>query len=255
MRPARHRADGGEAPAGDDAGVGVDRERAQILHHLLDRDDRRPRREHGLLLDADDAFDEDVAGAVGLLGVDDGHVRPQRRDGGEHLAGVGAGHGADLRVDLGEIGAAVAAQHGEGQPGGTGLVGVRHGGVGVLLGLDGVRPGVLHRVAHPAQEAGAGIAGVGEHQPPDATHADHLVVDHIGRHADQRQVALALTDDLVSGRERDEMGEPFERERLTVRDVLGDGRFEGHVLRHGPPLLARTTVAVPGAPVRRLIFP
>ena len=44
-----------------------------------------------------------------------------------------------------------------------------------------------------------------------------------GRQPGQGQVALALADDLVAGGERDEVGEPLDRDGVAVADELGDG--------------------------------
>ncbi len=52
--------------------------------------------------------------------------------------------------------------------------------------------------------------------------ADHLVVEQVGRHPDQREIAEALTDDFVPGGERNEVGEPFERDRVAGVDELAD---------------------------------
>ena len=53
-------------------------------------------------------------------------------------------------------------------------------------------------------------------------HADHLVVDEIGRHADEVQILAALPDDLVTRRERNQVREPFERNALAVAHVALD---------------------------------
>ncbi len=78
MRAARHGDDGVDGPGRQD-----DRVRAEALEaidDLLDGDDRRPGGQDRLLLHADDALDEHVAGAVGLLCVDDRDVGPMRGD-------------------------------------------------------------------------------------------------------------------------------------------------------------------------------
>ena len=59
----------------------------------------RARGEHRFLLHADDALDEHVAGAVGLLRVDDRDVGPMRRHARQRLAGERAGDELDVRVD------------------------------------------------------------------------------------------------------------------------------------------------------------
>ena len=159
---------------------------------------------------------------VGLLRVEDGDVRPERGDGGEDLAGVGAGDAADLGVDARQVGADVAAQHPERQARGAGRVGGGHPRVRVLGDRERARPAVLDRVAQAVERAHARVAAPGEGEGPGAAGADHLVVDDVGRHAHEVQVAPALADDLVPGGEGDEVGEALEGQRLPVPDVLRD---------------------------------
>ena len=84
---------------------------------------------------------------------------------------------ADARVHLRQVDPEIAAKHREWQPGGASLVGVGHGGVGMLLDCERARPAVLVGVAEPVQRADPGIAHPGEHQPVGAAHADELIVD------------------------------------------------------------------------------
>src|SRR5256885_1396393 len=65
-----HRTDG---PGRQNAGVGADpigTSWAEIIDDLFDRDDRALGAEHRLLLNADDAFQEDIAFTVRLLRMD-----------------------------------------------------------------------------------------------------------------------------------------------------------------------------------------
>jgi hypothetical protein len=72
------------------------------------------------------------------------------------------------------------------------------------------------------QWADAGVAQVTEdHLARDAS-GNHLVVDQVGRHANQRQLALALADDLVAGGEADKAGETLDRHRHAVVNIGGD---------------------------------
>ena len=167
---------------------------------------------------------------VGLLGVDDRHVGVDRRHGGQLLAGERAGDRRQRRRVLDEVGAAVAAQHGEGQAGGPGGVAVGHPGVAVLLDLQRSRPAVLDRVAEAVQRADAGVAAPREDQLAHAPGADHLVVDDVRRHPHDGEVAPALADDLLAGGDGDEVGEPFEGERVAVVDQLGDRRLRASVI-------------------------
>jgi hypothetical protein len=49
---------------------------------------------------------------------------------------------------------------------------------------------------------------------------DELVVEQVGRHPDQLEFSPALAQQLVTGGERDQMGEAFERDAVAIRDQL-----------------------------------
>src|SRR6266852_2564345 len=68
MRAARHADDGLDGPARQDHRIGA--ALAEIRNDLLDRHERAFRGQHHLLLYADDAFDQHVAGGVRLERVD-----------------------------------------------------------------------------------------------------------------------------------------------------------------------------------------
>ena len=144
-----------------------------------------------------------------------GRMRGHRR---QLLAGERAGDALDVRVHLRQVGADVAAEHRARQARRARLIGVGHGGVGMLLDLERLRPAILDRVAQAVQRADAGIAAPGEDELVDAAHADELVVDQVRRHADQRQVLAALADDLVAGGVRDQVGEPLHRHGVAIAD-------------------------------------
>ena len=196
------------------------------IDDLLDGDDRSRRRQRRLLLHADDAVDEDVAVAVRLLRVDDRDVGTERAHRGERLAGERTGDGPDPRIHARQIGADVAAEHGAGQSGGARGVGVGHRGVAVLLDLERMRPAALDGVAEARQRAHAGVAAPREDQLPGAAGADQLVVEQVRRHADEREVADPLPDDLVAGGERDQMGEAFQGHAVARCHEAGDGLVE-----------------------------
>src|SRR2546430_14057239 len=69
---------------------------------------------------------------------------------------------------------------------------------------------------------------------------DHLVVEHVRRHPDQLEVAAALAQELVPGRERDQVREALERDAVSVVDQLrydvGERGDRGHL--HTDYLLA-----------------
>ena len=82
---------------------------------------------------------------------------------------------------------------------------------------------MLDRVAEPVQRPDARVAAPRKDQLARTAHADHLIVDHVRRHADQSQIALLLTDHFVTGGEGDQVCEPFERDGVAVVDKRGNG--------------------------------
>src|SRR5205807_7045071 len=68
---------------------------------------------------------------------------------------------------------------------------------------------VCSPISQPVQGAHPGIAAPRENELARAAHADELIVDQVGRHADQREVATALADDLVAGSKGNQVREPF----------------------------------------------
>ena len=76
---------------------------------------------------------------------------------------------------------------------------------------------MLHRVAQPVKRADAGVAAPREAGLALATEADQLVIDHVGGHAHEREVAPALTGNR-GGRVRDEVGGALERDDVAVPD-------------------------------------
>ena len=192
------------------------------LDDLLDGHERSPGREHGFLLDPDDALEEHVALPVGFLRVNDRDVGSMGRHGRERFASEGTGDEFHVGVHAGQIGAEVAAEERRRHAGRASGVGMGHGGVTVLLNLNRVRPSALDGIPQPMERPHAGIAAPGEHELPGGAAADHLVVEQVGRHPDQREIAKALTDDFVPGGERNEVGEPFEGDRVAGVDELAD---------------------------------
>lgn len=96
---------------------------------------------------------------------------------------------------------------------------------------------MLDRVAEAVQRSDPGVAAPGEHQLARASHADHLVVDEVGSHPDQGEVAAPLADDLVPGGERDQVREPFQGHAVPVVDEFPDRVGERHDLGHHPVTL------------------
>ena len=173
---------------------------------------------------------------IGLLCVDDPDVGAMRRYRSELLAGERAGD----RGDAGprdEIVAYIPAQHPEGQVGRARCVRGRHPRVRVLLQLERRRPAVLDCVAQTVQRADPRVTRPAEHELPGCAHPDQLVVDDIGRHPHERQVAQALPDQLVPGGVRDQVREALERDGVSVVHELAHrvGKRDGvcHRFRTG----------------------
>ena len=164
--------------------------------------------------------------------MDDGDVGPQRRHCDQRLAGEGAKDFADRRVVFREVRAAMGSQDGERQAGGARVVGAGHIGMAVLLDLKRERPSVFDGVAETVQRADAGVAAPRENQLFRAAHPDELVIYQIRRHADQRQVFLALTDDLVTRRMGDKVREAFHGHFVAIVDKARDRRGQGGDVSH-----------------------
>ncbi len=102
----------------------------------------------------------------------------------------------------------------------------------MLLELERRGPVVLDGVAKPVQRADAGVPAPREHELARAAHSDQLVVDDVGRHADECQVAPLLPDQLVAGRMRDQVREPLERDDVAVVHEVPNRVGERNDLRH-----------------------
>jgi hypothetical protein len=68
----------------------------------------------------------------------------------------------------------------------------------------------------------AGIAAPRENQLCSHAHADHLIIDEIGRHSNERQTLFPLPDNLVAGCERNEMREPFAGKVIAIVNQFGN---------------------------------
>ena len=72
-------------------------------------------------------------------------------------------------------------------------------------------------------------------EPFCAAHANQLIINEIGGHADQGQVPLALANDLMAGGVRDQVGEPFQRNRIAILDEFRHRILQGHEARQRGP--------------------
>ena len=155
-RAAGHLGHGGHRPAGQhDRAV----RRGELVHDLLDGDDRAAGGQHGLLLHAGDAPDRATLPARSACcawmtvtsGLSAGTAVRVSPVNGHSMVRI-------VSVTVSQVGADVAAQHRERQPAGAGDVAGRHPGVAVLLDLQRHRPAGLDRVTEAVQRADTGVA-------------------------------------------------------------------------------------------------
>ena len=182
--------------------------------------------------------------AVGALGMDDRDVGLERRHGVDLPVAVWRRHLADQRVGHRQVGLEVRPQREERQVRGPRGVPRDHPEMRVLLELERGHAqlrdrGRLDAPPDRVEPAHARVAEPREDQLPRDAARDHLVVDDVGRHAAQGQVAPALADDLVAGRERDEVREPLDGDAVAIPDELRDRVAHGRDLaRHASPAAA-----------------
>ena len=208
--------------------VGTDH---RFVHELLDDDDHPVCRERRLLLAAQQAPDLGVAAGRGALRVDDGHVRLQRRDGVDRLLAVRRLDRPDERIGDGQVGLEVAAQREERQVHGARRVAPDHAEVAVFLDLERfARELPFDPAADGTQPPDSWIAEPREHELRCHAAGDHLVVDEVRREARQREITFVLTDDLVAGRERDEVREALDCYGIAVAHEIGDRVAHGRDL-------------------------
>ena len=162
------------------------------------------------------AADDRWAWTIATSGLSGGH-------GVDHAVAVGRRYRPDQRVGGGHVGLEVRAEREERQVHRSGGVPADHPEVAVLLDLERL-VGQLALDAAPdgAEAADARVAEPAEHELGGHAAGDHLVVDDVGGEAGQGQVALALADDLVPGREADEVGEALDRDGVAVADQVGN---------------------------------
>src|SRR5271165_2704440 len=104
----------------------------------------------------------------------------------------------------------------------------------MLFDRQRARPSGLNSVTKTMQGSDSGIASPGKHQPRGATHADHLVINQVGRHANQSQVLAPLADDLMARGERDQMSESLHRQHRAIDYQLGHGLLQACDLSQTP---------------------
>ena len=199
MRAPRLDDDGVDDEPRDDRPVRV-RPDHRLVDELLDHDDHALRRERRLLLAAEQPPDLGVARRRRPLGVDDRDVRLERRHGVDRAVAVGRRDRADQRVRLRQVGLEVAS--GAGRTAGSWRPAVYRPTIPKWLYSSIARAARRGLALDPAPDrvepADARVAEPAEHELAGDAAGDHLVVDQVGRQPGERQVALALADDLVA---------------------------------------------------------
>ena len=236
--------DGVDDQPRDDRPIGIGANRGGRDDLLGDHDDT-PGRKRGFLLYTQQSPDLRVAFAVGTLRMDDRHVRLERGHGMELFAGERAPHPSDSRVDVRNLRSDVRTQRHEGQVGRASHEAHDHPEMRVLLDFD-LRRLRLYRAAERVQAADARIARPAEHHLADASRSDQLVVDEIRGQTAHRETALPLANDFVPGGKRNEVGEPLERDGLSVGNELPDGRLHGHEFVDRKPVRSQRAPAGAG---------
>ena len=136
-------------------------------------------------------------------------------------------------VCCGQVGARVPAQHRERQPGRAGDVAVGHARRGCAPRSRAARASALASASRMrCSEPTPGLPPQEKTSLRGAARADELVVDQVGGHPDQGEVAPPLPDDLVARGERDEVGEAFQRDGVAVADQPRHRLRQRHDLRH-----------------------
>ena len=203
-------------------------------HDLFHHGDDALRGEGRLLLTTEEAPHLYVPVGVGALRMDDRDVGVERRNGVDLFATERTLHGTNQRVHLRQVALGVAAQWVERETVRTGHVATDHAVVAVLLDLKERLTGCKRRrfraSANRVQRADTRVAEPAEDQLRGAPCGNHLVVDQIGRHARQRQVAALLSNDLVPCGKRDAVRESFDGHRIAVVHMRGDRRAHVHKL-------------------------
>jgi len=89
--------------------------------------------------------------------------------------------------------------------------------VGVFFKFKGSGKTFFDGTTKAMQWANAGIAQVAEHQLARYACRDHLIVDQVRRHPNQRQVAQVLANDLMSSGKTDESSKAFIRKLVSEK--------------------------------------
>src|ERR1700722_7232795 len=110
----------------------------------------------------------------------------------------------------------------------TGDVAVGQSRVTVFVKLQRPGPTVFNGIPKAVEGSDSGVAAPRERKLPRASCPDQLVVNEIRSQSDQNEVVASLSNDFVSRRKWNEVGEPFEGNRIAVVNVGRHGRFKAN---------------------------
>ncbi|MNE57294.1 hypothetical protein D3C80_1522480 [compost metagenome] len=117
----------------------------------------------------------------------------------------------------------------------------------VLFNFHRMRPLLLDRITQAVQRTHARVTAPGEDQLAGTTGTDQLVVDQIRGHAHQGQILLALTNDFMTRRSRDQVREALECNGIAIVDELLHCFVERENFSHGRLLDSLSRLSEMGA--------
>ena len=168
-----------------------------------------------------------IALSVGSLRVDNRDIGIEWGHHGNAPIAIGTFDALDEAVHTRHIRACVAPQRKERQPRCPGGVPAHHSVMGIFFEVERSGDALLYGAAYTMQRPHAWIAQVAKHQLTRRARCYHLIVNQIGRHADKGEVAPALADNLMPGREADESREALDGDGQAIAHVGSDGLLHG----------------------------
>ena len=112
------------------------------------------------------------------------------------------------------------------------MVSARHVGMTVFFDLQRLRPAFLHRIAKPMQRANPRISTPRKNKLASGTHTNELVINHVGRHADQGQILFTLANNFMPCGMWDQVGETLHGHLVAVMDESVNGLTQCHNVSH-----------------------
>ena len=197
----------------------------------LGENDRALRRERGLVRDTPRSLQLGASVAIGDLAREDRQVRSDRRD-EELLAPIEWRRRLlERRVRPRDVATEQRLRRDVLRADRSGEERLPDGEIAVIADLDPARLALLEGAAVAVTEAGGDVPDPRRLDARDAARADELVKEDVGDGTDEREVALALADELVREREWDRRLErAADRDGHAVADVARDGLAQRRAL-------------------------